>query len=88
MNNKEILKLDNGIEYLVLDEATLDDLEFVYALLLVDGRPTQEYKIFEKQIIDDKIWTLEVENAELFKKLMAIFTKSYYDYVSLKQEEN
>lgn len=70
-----IVTLENGKEYLLLEECTKDGVRYLYAVRTdKDENPTDEYLIFEAIINGDEEYLKVVENKELYDELIDEFS--------------
>jgi len=69
-----IVTLENGQEYLLLEELTKDNSRFVYSVrILQDDTPTDEYLIFEAIKNNDEEYLKPVEEKEKYDILIEDF---------------
>lgn len=69
-----IVTLENGQEYLVLEELTKDNSRFVYSVrILQDDTPTDEYLIFEAINANGEEYLKPVEEKEKYDTLIEEF---------------
>ena len=69
-----IVTLENGQEYLVLEELTKDNSRFVYSVrILQDDTPTDEYLIFEAINANGEEYLKPVEEKEKYDTLIEDF---------------
>ena len=75
-----IVTLENGIEYLLLEELEKDNVKYVYAVkTLEDETPTDEYLIFEALKDGDEEFLKEVNDRELYDELLDEFSDEKED---------
>lgn len=73
-----MILLEDDKKYLLLDETTLDNIKYFYAVQLNDEdfKPTENYK-FLKQTNDEKsFYVTEVTDQETLSSLLIIFTNN------------
>ena len=69
-----IVTLENGQEYLVLEELTKDNSRFVYSVrILQDDTPTDEYLIFEAINAEGEEYLKPVDVKEKYDELVEAF---------------
>lgn len=93
-----VVTLENGKEYLLLEEVNAGTRRFVYAVrVLPDDTPTQEYIIFEAINIENEEYLKDINDKELYDRLVEEFkdvigTKmqsgEYDNYLTDLQGEN
>lgn len=77
-----IVTLENGIEYLLLEELEKDNVKYVYAVkTLEDETPTDEYSIFEALKDGDEEFLKEVNDRELYDELLDEFSDVVADKI-------
>ncbi len=77
-----IVTLENGIEYLLLEELEKDNVKYVYAVkTLEDETPTDEYLIFEALKDGDEEFLKEVNDRELYDELLDEFSDVVADKI-------
>lgn len=77
-----IVTLENGIEYLLLEELKKDNVKYVYAVkTLEDETPTDEYLIFEALKDGDEEFLKEVNDRELYDELLDEFSDVVADKI-------
>lgn len=87
-----IVTLENGIEYLLLEELEKNGARYIYAVkTLEDETPTDEYLIFEAIQDGDDEFLKEVNDRELYDELLDEFSDLVADKIldaDLETEEN
>ena len=85
-----IVTLENGQEYLVLEELTKDNSRFVYSVrILQDDTPTDEYLIFEAINAEGEEYLKPVEEKEKYDELIEDFKDLIADkIINLVNEED
>lgn len=69
-----IVTLENQKDYLLLEDVSLGERKFVYAVrVLEDETPTNEYIIFECVYAPDGEYLKDVNNKEEYDALIALF---------------
>ncbi len=77
-----IVTLENGIEYLLLEELEKNNVKYVYAVkTLEDETPTDEYLIFEALKDGDEEFLKEVNDRELYDELLDEFSDVVADKI-------
>ena len=77
-----IVTLENGIEYLLLEELEKNDTRYIYAVkTLEDETPTDEYLIFEAIKDGDDEFLKEVTDRELYDELLDEFSDLVADKI-------
>lgn len=77
-----IVTLENGIEYLLLEELEKNDARYIYAVkTLEDETPTDEYLIFEAIQDGDDEFLKEVNDRELYDELLDEFSDLVADKI-------
>lgn len=84
-----IVTLENGQEYLVLEELTKDNSRYVYSVrILQDDTPTDEYLIFEAINANGEEYLKVVEDKEKYDVLIEDFKDIIADkIINLTNEE-
>ena len=69
-----VVTLENGKEFLLLEEANIGERKFVYSVrVLPDDTPTQEFVIFEALVINNEEFLKDINDKELYDKLVDLF---------------
>ena len=77
-----IVTLDNGTEYLLLEELTKNDTRYIYSVrVLEDETATDEYLIYEAIINDGEEFLKVVDDRELYDQLIEEFKDVVADKV-------
>lgn len=73
-----IVELENGFSYVILDKTILDNRTFYYALRLDDKeQPTKNYLFFEELKNDDEVFFDTVEDENIKNTLLIAFSINY-----------
>lgn len=87
-----IVTLENGIEYLLLEELEKNGVRYVYAVkTLEDEIPTDDYLIFEAIQDGDDEFLKEINDRELYDELLDEFSDLVADKIldaDLENEES
>lgn len=87
-----IVTLENGIEYLLLEELEKNGVRYVYAVkTLEDETPTDDYLIFETIQDGDDEFLKEINDRELYDELLDEFSDLVADKIldaDLENEES
>ena len=85
-----IVTLENGQEYLVLEELTKDNSRYVYSVrILQDDTPTDEYLIFEAINNDGDEYLKSVEDKAKYDTLIEDFKDIIADkIINFANEDN
>lgn len=82
MSVDQIITLDNNNDYLLLDETTLDDKKYFYAVGVDKNEdPTNEYVVIEEIKKDGKIFIKKVTDKDMLNLLITLFTMNYTESV-------
>lgn len=77
-----IVELDNGNSYVLLDNKLLDKTNYYFALRLDEKEePTNNYLFFEEIKLDDSVSLLPVVDEEIKGLLLNLFTINYLDKI-------
>ena len=77
-----IVTLDNGTEYLLLEELTKNDTRYLYAVrVLEDETPTDEFVIYEAMVNDGEEFLKEISDKNLYDALIEDFRDVVADKV-------
>lgn len=77
-----IVTLENGIEYLLLEELEKDGVRYIYAVqTLEDETPTDEYLIFEAIKDGNDEFLKEVSDRKLYDELLDEFSDVVADKI-------
>ena len=75
-----IVELENGKKYVLLDEKKLDKNNYYFGLRLDNNEePTNNYLFFEETKDGDDIYLLPIEDEKLKNLLLTVFTVNYVD---------
>lgn len=84
-----IVTLDNGTEYLLLEEIKKNDTRYLYAVrVLEDETPTDEFLIYEAIVNGSEEFLKEIEDKELYDQLMEDFRDLVADKVLSGEYDN
>lgn len=77
-----IITLANNLKYLLLDETSIEDKKYFYAVGIEPdlSSVTKEYIFIEEVTRDGKTFIKKVEEQETKEFLLTVFTKNYIDY--------
>lgn len=67
---KKILKLENNKEYFLLEELTIDDINY---MLIMNVDNESDIKIIKKIIIDDEDYMIDIKDEPLLSDLKSKF---------------
>lgn len=77
-----IVTLDNGTEYLLLEELTKNDTRYIYAVrVLEDETPTDEFLIYEAIVNGGEEYLKGIEDKKLYDELIEDFKDIVADKV-------
>lgn len=90
MEKDSIITLDDNTEYALLDETTLNNKKYFFAVLLdsKSGNPTTKYEIFEEEIDGNDTYMNTLEESDFKQAVLVEFTNNYMKNVEEKIEEN
>lgn len=75
-----IVELENGKKYVLLDEKKLDKNNYYFGLRLDNNEePTNNYLFFEETKDGDDVYLLPIEDEKLKNLLLTVFTVNYVD---------
>lgn len=75
-----IVELDNGKKYVLLDEKKLDKNNYYFGLRLDNNEePTNNYLFFEETKDGNDVYLLPIEDENLKNLLLTVFTVNYVD---------
>ena len=78
----KIVKLSNGIRYVLLDETTLEDTKYYLGLRLNEKKePTDKYLYFEEKREGKNMLLKPIEDDKTKDLLLTSFTINYLDKV-------
>lgn len=78
----KIIKLENNIRYVLLDETSLSKIKYYLGFKLNDqNEPTDEYLYFEEKKEKNNIFLKPVINDKIKDLLLASFTINYFNSV-------
>lgn len=78
----QIVELENGENYVILDKTVLDDRTFYYALRLDDKeQPTKNYLFFEELKSRNDVYFDPVEDEDIKGALLVAFSINYLNMV-------
>ena len=76
----KIIELDNNQKYLILDETTVDNKKYYYALGLDENEQIANNYLFFEELEKEKT-IIPVKNSEVKDMLLTTFTINYLDKV-------
>lgn len=89
MKIKDIITLEDNLDYLILDIITKNNHKYIYSVILdPEENPTNNYKYFELITEDNEDFIEEIEDEQLLKEIAAELTKHYLAMSSKKSPEN
>lgn len=75
-----IVELENGKKYVLLDEKKLDKNNYYFGLRLDNNEePTNNYLFFEETKDGNDVYLLPIEDENLKNLLLTVFTVNYVD---------
>ena len=78
MSIEDIITLDDGSEYFVLDITSYEDNKYVYCVEIdKEEKPTDNYKFFKLMMENGEEFMEDVVDEEIIKKILPIFTANY-----------
>jgi len=79
MKKDTIITLDDNTEYALLDETTIDNQKYFFAIKLENktNNPTNEYEIFELIEEENEVYMDTVEDENFKQSIMVTFTNNY-----------
>lgn len=78
----KIIKLENNIKYILLDETILSKIKYYVGLKLNENNePTNEYQYFEEKKDKNNIFLKPVINDKIKDLLLTSFTVNYFNNV-------
>ena len=78
----KIIKLENNIKYILLDETILSKIKYYVGLKLNEkNEPTNEYLYFEEKKDKNNIFLKPVINDKIKDLLLTSFTVNYFNNV-------
>ncbi|MBQ9853588.1 MAG: hypothetical protein IJO57_00960 [Bacilli bacterium] len=78
----QIVELENGENYVILDKTDLDERTFYYALRLDDKeQPTKNYLFFEELKSRNDVYFDPVEDEDIKGALLVAFSINYLNMV-------
>ena len=87
MEINDIITLEDGKEYLVLDKVSLNNIVYLYTVLVDDhDKPNGEYIYFKEIKNEQDIAVEEVEDEDLLTTLISMFTYHYLNETNEEQE--
>ncbi len=76
----QIVELEDGKSYVMLDSKELDNRKFYYGLRVNENEePTNEYLFFEEFKEDNDTYLLPIDDESLKTLLLTVFTTNYID---------
>ena len=85
MTKDLIITLEDGIDYLLLDDTVLDNKKYFYAVKKKKNEePTNDYKILAEFQEKNSFYVEEVEDKKMLELLITLFTNNYVN--SLEEE--
>ena len=89
MKVDSVITLDNDVNCLLLDKATLGENNYFIAVVLDEkDEPSEEYVVFKEVLEDNEKYVEKVEDETLLTELFKIFTESFKNLVyNLPTEE-
>ena len=86
MNKEDIITLEDNVEYMILDIASINQDKYLYCVEIdKEEMPKQEYKYFKEVNESGNIYVEEVEEKNIIDAISAIFTANHLS--SLKNDE-
>ena len=83
MKVDSVITLDNDVNCLLLDKATIEDNNYFMAVVLDDkNEPSEEYVVFKEVLEDNEKYVEKVEDETLLTELFKIFTESFKGLVN------
>lgn len=77
MSINNVITLDNNENYLLLEKAELNNINYFLAVKLnSEEEPTEEYKILEEEIENDETYVSELKDTNIINELLSSFTTS------------
>ncbi len=87
MTKDLIITLEDGIDYLLLDDTVLDNKKYFYAVALdKNEEPTNDYKILAEFQEKNSFYVEEVEDKKMLELLITLFTNNYVNSVEEEME--
>ncbi len=84
-----IVTLENGLDYAILDETTVENRKFCFGVKLDSNeKPTNDYEIFEEFADGEDVYLDILEAGDLKKAILIDFTNNYMNDVSELMIEN
>lgn len=84
-----IVTLDNGCDYAILDETEVENRKFYFAVKVdSDENPLDEYEVFEERVDGEDTYLDLLEDGDLKKTITIDFTNNYLESVVDLMEEN
>ncbi len=78
MKINDVLTLDNGVSYLILDMTELSKDTYLYCVGLdKDDMPTKEFIFLKKIEVDSELSVEKITDEELIKTLTTLFTTKF-----------
>ena len=78
----QIVELENGSKYLLLDNKIIDKINYYYGLRLdKKEKPTNNYLFFEEIIEDGETYLNPINDESMKKVLVVAFTINFLDKV-------
>lgn len=77
MSINNVITLDNNENYLLLEKAELNNINYFLAVKLnSEEEPTEEYKILEEEIENNDTYVSELKDTNIINELLSSFTTS------------
>lgn len=78
----KIISLDNGRDYVILDETSLDNVKYYFGLRLDEKEePTNNYLFFEETLVDNDCYLNPIDDEKMKGILLTTFSINYLDKV-------
>lgn len=88
MKVDSVITLENNVNCLLLEQATLENNNYFSAVVLnEEEEPTEEFVVFKEIIEDGENYVEKVEDPNLLAKLLEMFTNSLKGRINDLPEE-
>lgn len=83
MEKETLITLDDNTEYALLDETTIDDTKYFFAVRIdpTTKNPTTEYEVFEEEVDGEEIYMNAIDESDFKQAILLDFTNNYMNTV-------
>ncbi|CDF12311.1 unknown [Mycoplasma sp. CAG:776] len=88
MNKEDIITLEDNVEYMVLDIATINQEKYLFCVEIDEEEmPKNNYKYFQEINESNNIFVEEVEDQDVIEAISAIFTANHLNNITNGEQD-